>query len=120
MFDVSSVTWLSDTVFDNSVTRTVRAQVHVTDNLSGVGSIGVGLSGPNGGAVSLHSSRLLSGTTRDGVWELTGTVNAYSQVGEYRFTALVAQDLVTSANRTSAQVDIPAFTLTSVGLGGGS
>ncbi|MEV4283691.1 hypothetical protein, partial [Actinoplanes xinjiangensis] len=111
--DMASVVWLSEPTLDNSVNRTIKMQVRVTDDVSGIAVLMASVTSPDGRfSVTLGNGtrRLLSGTTTDGVWELTGTVPAYSPLGQYTLTSLTARDYI--AHQLNATLNIPVFTLT--------
>ena len=99
--DLTAAGWKGATVLDNATAQTVTLRLPVTDDLSGVTTVTATLNatGPVGGSTDdltlrLTFARLVSGTTTNGVWEVTGTVPAYTPAGDWQVSTLSLTDRV--------------------------
>ena len=91
-FDQASLQWLTPTAFDNTADRPLRLQVRITDDVSGVIDAVATVVSTNGREERLRDTRLVSGTTLDGIWEISGKLPAYLPAGEWRLTNLWTLD----------------------------
>jgi hypothetical protein len=108
-----SAHWAGPHVLDNSAARTLRLRMRVTDDRSGVQQVWAHFATEGGPTVTLGGNRLVSGTVNDGVWELVGTVPAYSPVGTWRATGAQADDRL-DRNALPEKPDLPSFTVTGI------
>jgi hypothetical protein len=92
--DVAAARWETGTVLDNSADRTVTMELPVTDDLSGANSVAVTLDAPatDAPSIRLTAARPASGTALDGRWEVSGTVPAYTPVGQWVVSRITAAD----------------------------
>jgi hypothetical protein len=109
--DLASARYVGETVLDNSVARTVRLQVRLTDDRAGVSSGLLYVAAPGGPTVNLQSPRLISGTANDGVWEFVGTVPAYAPAGQWQITAVFVTDRVNRNVLLSKPAGLPTLTV---------
>ncbi len=105
-FGRASLQWLNPTTFDNTVDQPLRLQVRITDDAAGILEAGAIVVASDGRQETLRDSRLLSGTTRDGMWEISGKIPAYLPPGEWRLNTVWARD------RSRRERDISAYDLT--------
>jgi hypothetical protein len=91
--DAGAARWTTATELDNSADRAVTLQVPVTDDLSGAAKVSVALTAPGAPTVTL-AGRRVSGTARDGVWDVSGTVPAYAPAGTWTVASITATDAV--------------------------
>ena len=96
---------------DNSVARTVRLQMRLTDDRAGVSSGLIYVAAPGGPTVNLQSPRLISGTANDGVWEFTGTVPAYAPAGQWQITQVFVTDRVNRNVLLANPAGLPTLTV---------
>ncbi|MFI7600034.1 calcium-binding protein [Actinoplanes sp. NPDC049681] len=111
--DEQSVQWASPAVLDNSVERTLRLRLHVTDDRSGIAENrgAVWVTTQDGPLIALGDSRLISGTRTDGVLEFVGTLPAFAPAGDWHVREIQLAD---RADRTTdlLEPDLPGFTVT--------
>jgi hypothetical protein len=91
-FDRASLRWLTPTTIANTVDQTVRLQAHITDDVAGIQETIATVVASNGRRETWRDSRLVSGTTRDGTWEISGTVPAYLPPGQWRLDSVQTSD----------------------------
>ena len=107
--DMTSLGWVADPAVDNSANRTVKLRLSAGDDRSGLTYVWVKLRGPGAAAQTLTlgfgSSRLLSGTTTNGTWELTGVLPALSAVGAWTVSEVYVQDRVSRYTRYTVKPD---------------
>ncbi|MEV4639952.1 calcium-binding protein [Actinoplanes sp. NPDC049548] len=108
VFDPAGFEWLTPTVVDNSTENTITLRLHATDDLSGIQEVGFGLTGtavnswvklrtPAGTSGPVSNSPV-SGTARDGTYELTASLPAGTPAGQW-FVSAGAKD-VTGRSRS--------------------
>jgi hypothetical protein len=91
-FDRASLQWVNPTTFANTVDQPLRLQVHITDDVSGIMEAGASVVASDGRQEMLRDFRLVSGTTRDGMWEISGKLSAYLPPGEWHLSEVWAHD----------------------------
>ncbi|MEV4639789.1 calcium-binding protein [Actinoplanes sp. NPDC049548] len=113
--DESSVRWISAATLDNSVERTLRLRVRVTDDRSGVAENrgAVWVTTPDGPLIALQDPRLISGTRNDGILEFVGTLPAYAPAGAWHIREIAVVDRV-DRSTDLLEPDLPGFTVTGV------
>ena len=92
VLDQASLEWLTPTTFTNTADQPQRLQVHLTDDVSGILETIATVVASNGRQETWRDSRLTSGTTRDGTWEISGTIPAYLPPGEWRLNTVRVRD----------------------------
>ena len=94
--DVAAFAWKTPLEVDNSAAREVTVEVPVTDDLSGTAGVGITLAGtdPDGPTAHLGGNELLSGTAKDGVWKITGTLPAHLPAGAWHVQQIWTTDQV--------------------------
>jgi hypothetical protein len=92
--DLAATRWNTGTALDNSVDRPITRQIPVTDDLSGATAVSATLdvAGVDAPTIKLTAARLVSGTRLAGVWELSGTVPAYTPAGDWTVSSIAATD----------------------------
>ena len=108
----TSAKWITASTVDSRAARTLRLRVRMTDDLSGLAAGGaLWMRAPDGSSVQLRSTKLVSGTTRDGVWEFTGVLAAHSSPGKWKLQQLLVQDGAGRSAIVLPPVAFPAFTV---------
>ena len=79
------------TIDTSSSNQTVKTRVHVTDDLSGVGTPTINFSGP-GGQFLAGSGQRVSGTDTDAIYDISVIVPRYAQRGTWTVGALALKD----------------------------
>jgi hypothetical protein len=95
---IDSFWWSGGSEFTNNVDNTVTLRVHATDELSGTFFVAAVLGIPGvteiNSGLTLANPKLVSGTTTDGVWELTGVLPKYAAAGTWQPLIVYANDAV--------------------------
>ncbi len=94
--DVAAGVWMTETTLNNSTDRPLALRLPVTDDLSGATQLsailrGEGLDAPT---ITLSSRTPISGTSTDGLWQLTGVLPAYLPAGTWTVSRIDATDRV--------------------------
>lgn len=84
------------------VTLTARA----TDDVSGVRSIFVGAQSPTGANIA-GSGRLISGTTRDGIWQIELPLSPYADPGKWTLSTVQVADEGRNNHINLAALNLP-------------
>ncbi|GAA4950683.1 calcium-binding protein [Actinoplanes utahensis] len=109
--------WQTPTTLENSTDQTATLRIGATDDLSGVTSVGARLASPDPRDPSVYLyGGLHSGTPTDGVFEISGTVPAFTRPGEWKVDSVWAYDRTGRSGQIWAgQVEsgwIPSLTVT--------
>jgi hypothetical protein len=93
VIDLESLHWTNDVELDNSTDHTVGISVHVTDPGTGVRNVVGALWNEDWSAsLPMYNRHLVSGTTKDGLWEMSTTLPAGATTGQWQLAWLQAAD----------------------------
>ncbi|MEV6596710.1 calcium-binding protein [Actinoplanes sp. NPDC051346] len=109
--DLASGQWIGSATIDNSIARTIRFRVRITDDRSGVGFTALFLKAPDGAMFDMQNAELVSGTVNDGVWEFAGRMPAHAPTGEWVVDQMQVEDQVRHATHLRLP-NLPALTVT--------
>ncbi|MBM2620642.1 hypothetical protein JIG36_34595 [Actinoplanes sp. LDG1-06] len=115
--DLAGARWMTSRTVDNGADRTVRLLLRITDDRSGVTTpndwtLALAPVGDHGSSAYMSSTRLVSGTATDGVWEFSGTIEASSPAGVWHVRWLSFHDGVGHRALLTDVDEIPTLTVT--------
>ena len=95
VIDLDSLQWTNEGELENSTDHTVGISVHVTDSGTGVRNVvGALWNEDRTASLPMYNRHLVSGTTKDGVWQMSTTLPAGANVGRWQLAWLQAADEV--------------------------
>jgi hypothetical protein len=105
---ITDVTVSPVSVDTSASSQTVKVSAHLTDNLAGVSSASLNFKSPSGRQTAYGSLwTRTSGTTIDGTWEGTVTLNRFAEKGTWTLDTVSLTDLL-SNNRSMTRTDLAA------------